>query len=146
MNIILFAVIMVIVCLLGFFNEKVTKLNYEISLMLFSVVIGGLLLIAAAVFSGSDVAAVLARAQYVNVEGFLMEGVLCFMLFASSCHMKLSYFRKYARQVTVLSLVCTLLGACFYGLLFFGAAELLRLELPLPVCLLFGNVVFVPVL
>ena len=30
MNIILFAVIMALVCLLGFFNEKVTKLNYEI--------------------------------------------------------------------------------------------------------------------
>ena len=39
MNIIMFALIMAIVCLLGFFNEKVTKLNYEISLMLFSVVI-----------------------------------------------------------------------------------------------------------
>ena len=141
MNILLFAVIMAIVCLLGFFNEKVTKLNYEISLMLFSIVIGGLLLIAAAVFNGSDFGEVLEKAQYVNIEGFLMEGVLCFMLFASSCHMKLSDFRKYARQVTVLSLACTLLGACFYGLLFFGAAKLLRLDLPLPVCLMFGSIV-----
>lgn len=28
---------------LGFFNEKVTKFNYEISLMLFSIIIGGIL-------------------------------------------------------------------------------------------------------
>ena len=141
MNIIMFALIMAIVCLLGFFNEKVTKLNYEISLMLFSVVIGGLVLAFAAVFNGSDVGTVLAQTQFINIEGFLMEGVLCFMLFASSCHMKLSDFKQHARQITVLSLVCTLLGACFYGLLFFGAAKLLGLELSLPVCLMFGSIV-----
>ena len=141
MNIIMFALIMAIVCLLGFFNEKVTKLNYEISLMLFSVVIGGLVLAFAAVFNGSGVGTVLAQTQFINIEGFLMEGVLCFMLFASSCHMKLSDFKQHARQITVLSLVCTLLGACFYGLLFFGAAKLLGLELSLPVCLMFGSIV-----
>ena len=96
MNIIMFALIMAIVCLLGFFNEKVTKLNYEISLMLFSVVIGGLVLAFAAVFNGSGVGTVLAQTQFINIEGFLMEGVLCFMLFASSCHMKLSDFKKHA--------------------------------------------------
>ena len=141
MNIIMFALIMAIVCLLGFFNEKVTKLNYEISLMLFSVVIGGLVLAFAAVLNGSGVGTVLAQTQFINIEGFLMEGVLCFMLFASSCHMKLSDFKQHARQITVLSLVCTLLGACFYGLLFFGAAKLLGLELSLPVCLMFGSIV-----
>ena len=109
--------------------------------MLFSVVIGGLMLIAATVFRSSDVGTVLAQAQFISIENFLMEGVLCFMLFASSCHMKLSDFKKHARQVTVLSLVCTLLGACFYGLLFFGAAKLLNLGLSLPVCLLFGSIV-----
>ena len=32
----LFVVVIALVCLLGFFNEKVTKLTYEISLMLFA--------------------------------------------------------------------------------------------------------------
>ena len=63
-----------------------------------------------------------------------MDGVLCFMLFAGSCHMKLSDFKKQARQVSVLAFVCTLLGACFYGALFFGASVLLGLNLSLPVC------------
>ena len=47
MHPIVFVVIISLVCLLGFFNEKVTKLTYEISLMLFSVVIGIVLLITA---------------------------------------------------------------------------------------------------
>ncbi len=106
--------------------------------MLFSTVIGIFTVIATALFSGADI---LEQAQLMDIEGFLLEGVLCFMLFASSCHMKLSDFKQHARQITVLSLVCTLLGACFYGLLFFGAAKLLGLELSLPVCLMFGSIV-----
>ena len=140
MNPIIFVVVISLVCLLGFFNEKVTKLTYEISLMLFSVVIGGILLLIVTFAKGTDIADVLPQSQFINIERFLMEGVLCFMLFAGSCHMKLSGFRQLARQISVLAFVCTLLGACFYGFLFYGAALLLGLNLSLPVCLMFGSI------
>ena len=141
MNPIIFVVVISLVCLLGFFNEKVTKLTYEISLMLFSVVIGGILLLIVTFAKGTGIADVLPQSQFINIERFLMEGVLCFMLFAGSCHMKLSGFRQLARQISVLAFVCTLLGACFYGFLFYGASLLLGLNLSLPVCLMFGSIV-----
>ena len=141
MNLYTFTAIIALVCILGFFNEKVTKLTYEIALMLFSVVIGMVLLAAAAVFSGTDAADLLQQFRLTDIEGFLMEGVLCFMLFAGSCHMKLSELKEQARQITVLAFVCTLLGACFYGALFYGASLLLGLNLSLPVCLMFGSIV-----
>ena len=140
MNPILFVVIISLVCILGFFNEKVTKLTYEISLMLFSIMIGGILLLVVTLARGTDIADVLSQSQFINIERFLMEGVLCFMLFAGSCHMKLSGFRQLARQISVLAFVCTLLGACFYGFLFYGASLLLGLNLSLPVCLMFGSI------
>ena len=133
-----FVAIIALVCILGFFNEKVTMLTYEISLMLFSTVIGVLIVIAAYIFKGIDV---FEQAQMLDIKEFLLEGVLCFMLFAGSCRMKLSDFKAQARQVTVLSFVCTLLGALFYGFLFYGAALLLGVELSLPVCLMFGSIV-----
>ena len=120
MNPIIFVVVISLVCLLGFFNEKVTKLTYEISLMLFSVVIGGILLLIVTFAKGTGIADVLPQSQFINIERFLMEGVLCFMLFAGSCHMKLSGFKQLARQISVLAFICTLLGACFYGFLFYG--------------------------
>lgn len=141
MNLYFFVAIIALVCLLGFFNEKVTKLTYEISLMLFASVIGIILLAAAAIFSGTAAGDLLQTFQLTDIEGFLMEGVLCFMLFAGSCHMKLSELREQARQISVLAFVCTLLGACFYGALFYGASLLLGLELSLPVCLMFGSIV-----
>ena len=138
MSIYSFVVIIALVCLLGFFNEKVTKLPYEISLMLFSTVIGILIIAATALISGIDA---IKEVQLLDIEDFLLQGVLCFMLFAGSCHMKLSDFKAQARQVTVLSFVCTLLGALFYGFLFYGASLLLGVELSLPVCLMFGSIV-----
>ena len=138
MNIFEFVSIIAFVCVLGFFNEKLTKLPYEISLMLFSTVAGILIVAAAAIFKGSDV---LEHAQMMDIEGFLLKGVLCFMLFAGSCRMKLADFKEQARQITVLAFVCTLLGAVFYGLLIYGASSLMGIGLSLPVCLMFGSIV-----
>ena len=136
-----FVLIVGLVCLLGFFNEKVTHLTYEIALMLFSTVIGVAVVGVYALTQGTSIADVLGSVQMMNIEGFLMRGVLCFMLFAGSCHLKLSDFAHYARQITVLSVVCTLLGACFYGFLFYGVGQLLGAPLSLPVCLMFGSII-----
>ena len=140
MNLYYFVVIIGFICILGFLNEKLTRLTYEISLMLFSVVIGIFLLTGTAVLKGTGYADILGQVQILNIESFLMEGVLCFMLFAGSCHMKLSDFKAHARQITVLAFVCTFLGACFYGGLFYGAGLLLGLDISLPVCLMFGSI------
>lgn len=138
MSIYYFAALIALVCILGFFNEKVTKMPYEISLMLFSTVIGVLIIVASALIKGSDV---LEKAQMIDIEDFLLEGVLCFMLFAGSCRMKLEDFKAQARQITVLAFVCTLLGSLFYGFLFYGASLLLGAGVSLPVCLMFGSIV-----
>ena len=135
-------IILAFIVFLGYFNERVTKLTYEISLMLFSVILGGIFLIAGMIFSDSEsIQQLLERLQIFNLESFLMDGVLCFMLFAGSCHMRLLDFKKHARIISLLSIVATFLGAVFYGLLFFIAGKLLGLPLTLPVCLMFGSIV-----
>ena len=138
---------MVIVIILGiiiglaFFNERTFKMTYEIFLLLFSVILGGVLLVADMLITGESLATLLTNLYTINLEKFLLHGVLCFMLFAGSCHMKLSDFRDMARQVTVLSIVATLLGAIFYGVLFYGISCLLGLSFSFPMCLMFGSIV-----
>ena len=135
-------ILLALVVVLGFFNEKVTKFTHEIALMLFTVIVGGVLLVASAVLRGTGTASqVLEELQFFNLEGFLMEGVLCFMLFAGSCHMRLLDFKKYARAISLLAVGATFLGAVFYGLIFYGAGKLLGLSFTLPVCLMFGSIV-----
>ena len=134
-------ILLALIVFLGFFNEKVTKITYEISLMLFSVGVGGILLLIGIVFRDSSLNQVINRLQFVDLHSFLMEGILCFMLFAGSCHTKLLDFKKFARPVSLLAILTTLLGACFYGFLFYGAGLLLKLNLSLPVCLMFGSII-----
>ena len=78
-----------VVVLLGYFNERVTKLTYEISLMLFSTIIGAAILAIVVTAEGTSAATFLSELQSFDLESFLMEGVLCFMLFAGACHMRL---------------------------------------------------------
>ncbi|MDE5780541.1 MAG: cation:proton antiporter [Lachnospiraceae bacterium] len=135
-------IILALIVVLGYFNEKVTKFTYEISLMLFSVIIGCIILLICNIFKGTEfVSQTLSGLHMFNIESFLMEGVLCFMLFAGSCHMRLYDFKKHARAISILSIGATLLGAVFYGLLFFGAGKILGLNLSLPVCLMFGSII-----
>ncbi len=133
-------IVLLLVVIFGFINEKITKFTYEISLMLFSVVTGFALLLITMISSGDFSIDTIKEMNVLNLESFLMDGVLCFMLFAGSCHMKLLNFKKHARIIGLLSIGATLLGAVFYGLLLYGAGLLLNLPLSLPVCLMFGSI------
>lgn len=127
---------------LGFFNEKVTKFNYEISLMLFSIIIGAVLLAARLIWGEStSVSQVLANLDFTKLETMLMEGMLCFMLFAGSCHMRLLDFKKHAKIVSLLAIGATLVGAVLYGGLFYAVSSVLGLNLTLPMCLMFGSII-----
>ena len=136
-----FVAIMLLVVVLGFFNEKVTKLTDEIALMLFAIVIGAVLLGISQVITIPDVQKALADIRTFDLEDYLMDCVLCFMLFAGSCHMRLKDFHRMARQVSVLAFVTTLLGAVIYGVCFYAIAKAFQLPLTLPMCLMFGSIV-----
>lgn len=133
--------IMLLIVVLGFFNERETKITYEIALMLFSAVIGAILLIICQVTKDHDTTALIDSIINFDLEDYLMKGVLCYMLFSGSCHMKLRDFAKQKRQITVLSIFATLFGALLYGFAFYLISYVLHLGLSLPVCLMFGSIV-----
>lgn len=133
-------VLLLLIVIIGYFNEKVTKFTYEISLMMFSIVISMVLLLLNSVICSISVVETLGSFHKINLESFLMDGVLSFMLFAGSCHMRLLDFKKHAKIVGLLSIGATLLGAVFYGFLFYAIARLFGLPLSLPVCLMFGSI------
>lgn len=132
--------ILLLIVLFGFFNEKVTKLNYEISLMLFTIILMFVALVVSLLLGG-NAERIIKEVQTININEFLMEGVICFMLFAGCCNIRLEDFEKNARQVTVLAIVATLLGALIYGFMFYGLSYLFGAKLSIPVCLMFGSIV-----
>ena len=135
------AVVLGVIMVVGFLNEKVFHLTYEIVLLLFSILVGILLLAAASIIKNSSAREVLENFQLFNLEELLINGVLCFMLFAGAHHLKLRQFKDEVRPISVLAFFCTLAGALIYGFLFFGISTLLRMPFTLPVCLMFGSIV-----
>lgn len=141
-NFLTYAIILLgLIVFIGFVNEKMTKLTYEISLMLFSVVVGAILAIVFALVKNQTVRELIDTIRVFNLEEFLMNGVLCFMLFAGSFRMHLSDFKRLARPIGVLAFLCTFLGAVFYGGLFYLASQIFNLPFSLPMCLMFGSIV-----
>ena len=133
--------IMLLIVVLGFFNERKTKITYEIALMLFSIGIGAILVIVYFTLDDPDMKMLLKSITGFDLEDYLMKGVLCYMLFAGSCHMKLRDFGKQKRQISVLAILATLLGALLYGGAFYIVSLVLKLGFSLPVCLMFGSIV-----
>ena len=83
----------------------------------------------------------LQKLDYYDLNAFLVKGVLCFMLFAGSCHHKMRDVVNSIRHITVLAFVCTLLGAIFYAGIFYAGTKLLGINLSIPVCLMFGSII-----
>ncbi|MCR5650209.1 MAG: sodium:proton antiporter [Lachnospiraceae bacterium] len=135
------SVVFALIVLIGFFNEKVTHLTYEISLLLFSVLAGCLITVIYAVVNDITVRDFLDGIQIFNLERFLVEGVLCFMLFAGSKNLKIGSFKENAKKIGVLALLCTLIGALFYGGLFYLVCRLFKLPFTVPMCLMIGSIV-----
>ena len=133
--------VMALVVLIGFFNEKVTHLTDEIALLLFSTIISVILSAVWAFSENIGIRELLGQFQIFNLEKFLMDGVLCFMLFAGARNLKLSSFRENARSVSVLAIVCTLISALLYGFLFYGVSQLIGLGFTLPMCLMIGSII-----
>lgn len=137
----LVSVVMALVVLIGFFNEKITHLTDEIALLLFSTIIGLIITVIWAFTKNISILEFLEQMQFFDLESFLMDGVLCFMLFAGARNLKLSSFKKNARSVSVLAFVCTLISALLYGFSFYGISCLIGLEFSLPICLMMGSII-----
>lgn len=135
-------ILLALVVFISFFNEKITKLTYEISLMLIPIVIVAIITILGIAFNGYDqVINFIENLNIFNIEAYLIDGVLCFMLFAGSCHTKLLDFKKHIKPITLLAICATLLCSIFYGALFYLANIALGLGMSIPMCLMFGSIV-----
>ena len=137
-----FVYLALIVVLIGVINEKFTKFPYEIAMMLYSAILGVLLILALwKLTSIPKIDDLLDMVKPYDMEGFLVKGVLCFMLFAGSCHHKMTDIKNSIRHISILAFVCTLLSTVFYAALFYGGTKLIGIDLSIPVCLMFGSII-----
>ncbi len=139
-----FVFVLALIVLFGFLNEKVFKLTNEIALMLISFVVG-LIFYITHILTGFDANFYIEQLSLsplnFDLNNFLVQGILCFMLFAGACRLKWNDLLKNFKLTAFLSLLTTLVTAVIYGSLFYLVSLLIGLDVNFILCLLLGSII-----
>lgn len=133
--------ILLTIVVIGVVNEKWIHLQSDIALVLFSVAICAVLLILSRIPGMEGLGEKLKELGSFDFEKYLMDFVLCFMLFAGASKVNLHKFRTNIKPVCLLALLTTIISSVLYGALFYLAARLAGIRLDIWVCILLGCIV-----
>ncbi|MCR5501548.1 MAG: sodium:proton antiporter [Lachnospiraceae bacterium] len=142
MNILQFLIlILVLLVLIGILNEKIFHVQSDIALILFSLIISLFLLVFGRLFRVGPVENFIGRIGDFGFEKYLMEGVLCFMLFSGASKVNIRKFRQNVRAISLLALLTTMLSSVVYGGLFYLVSLIFGFRMDILTCILLGCVV-----
>ena len=89
-----FTIIILIIVIVSIFNERFIKIPNEISILLFTIILS---LILKAIDSFANIGFIdyaITTMKEFNFESYLLDGVLCFMLFAGASGVRFNKFTK----------------------------------------------------
>lgn len=142
MNILLFLIIILaFIVLIGILNEKVFHLQSDIALIFFSLIISLTLMGVRFIFPIDSLKMFIDNLGDFGFEEYLMDGVLCFMLFAGASKVNMGKFKQNLRPICLLALLTTLISSFLYGALFFLVASAFNIPMDIWMCILLGCVV-----
>ena len=142
MSIMVFIIIVLTLIVgIGLLNEKVFRLQGDIALLMFSVVISGVLAVICRFAGDNEFTAVVHGIGNFGFEKYLMDCVLCFMLFAGASKVNMGKFRHNLKPISLLALLTTVVSAVVYGLLFRLISMIFGLGMDIWTCILLGCIV-----
>ncbi|MCM1120140.1 MAG: sodium:proton antiporter [bacterium] len=134
-------VILLFIVGIGLVNERWIHLQSDIALVLFSLIISLVLLFVGMLAPGESLSGPLHQIASFEFESYLLDTVLCFMLFAGASKVNLRKFRQNLKVISLLALLTTVISSLLYGVLFWAAARLFQLPVDIWVCILLGCIV-----
>ena len=142
MSILVFLIILLgLIVFIGILNERVFKLQSDIALIFFTVIIALLLVVLRTVLPSGALTGFIDGLGEFGFEEYLMDGVLCFMLFAGAGKVNMGKFKQNLRPICLLALLSTLISSFIYGGLFYLVALLFGIPMDIWTCVLLGCVV-----
>lgn len=137
-SLLLLVILLSLIVLIEMINNRFFHMPSDIALVLFSLIIGIILVVPGRLGWWQWDTSFITE---VNLEHFLMEGVLCFMLFSGASKVHFSKFISNIKPIVLLALLTTLLSSAFYGLLFYLFSLAAHLPLDFWTCVLLGCIV-----
>ena len=123
------------------FNERTFKISNDIALVLFSFLIAGFVKILEALGFIDFETSMVGRIADFNFQEFLMDGILCFMLFSGASGVNFNRFVKNIKSISMLALLSTVISSFVYGGIFYLFSLLLNLDFSIWLCILLGCIV-----
>jgi len=142
MNILLFLIIIfAYIVFLGILNEKFFHLQSDIALIVSSLVLSLILALISHFWPNAFLKTFIEGLGSFGFEEYLMDGVLCFMLFAGASKVNMGKFRQNIKPISLLALLTTLISSFLYGGLFYLIALIFKIPMDIWMCILLGCVV-----
>lgn len=133
--------LLLFIVIIGLLNERVFHLQSDISMILMSFIIS----VGMALVGKFHISAAYDELIYslgtVKFEAYLLDCVLCFMLFAGASKVNMGKFKQNIKTISLLALLTTVLSSFIYGALFYGFGLLIGLQMDIWTCVMLGCIV-----
>lgn len=114
----LFTIILFMIVVISAANEKFIKMPNEIALLIFTLLMCFILRV---VLRFTDISAAKELSdslKSINLHSYLIDGVLCFMLFAGAGKVSFGKFKANLKIITLFAFLATAVSALVYGIMF----------------------------
>ena len=133
--------ILLIIVIITTINEKKIKQPNEIIILIASLLLGIIL----SIFNKFEIFAVTPKIIKVlntyRIDKVLLEVLLCFMLFSGASEIKLNELIKNYKPISLLAFIATFIASSLFGVMFYGVAHLLGIDISFTLCFLLGSIV-----
>lgn len=141
MNILTVITLLIIIsATFSYLNQRIIKLPGTIGVMTISVVVSMVLLIIGK-FSDQKSGLIISLANNIDFSKLLLDVMLGFLLFATALHFDYKKLKELKLAIIILSTVGVILSTVIFGFLFFWTSLLLKIDIPLIYCFLFGAII-----
>lgn len=137
----MFTIVIFLITVISLLNERFFKIPNDIALLLFTFSVCAVLKIIGMIFPSDGLLFVTDSLSDFSFESYLLDGVLCFMLFAGAGKVHFNKFTSNLKSITLLSFLTTALSAALYGAMFFLASYAFGWGMDIWVCILLGCIV-----
>jgi Na+:H+ antiporter len=135
------ALLLSLAALFSFINERYLHLEMTIGLMLQAFILATAITLVS--YMGIDLthAKVMMLLQHVDFSQVVLQGILCFLLFAGAKNVPINQLRAHRWDVITLALIGTLVSTFFIGSLIYWIFSLLGIQISYLYALIFGAII-----
>ncbi|HXS58094.1 MAG TPA: sodium:proton antiporter [Hanamia sp.] len=133
-------ILIIISAAFSYFNERFIKLPGTIGVITISVVVSIIILVAGKT-NNTIAKTIVTLANSINFSKVLLDVMLGLLLFASALHFDYKKLKAQRFPVLLLSTLGVLVSAGVFGGLLYGVTLLLKINLPLVYCFIFGALI-----